>query len=227
MSADLTTVFASLQQHHIATPSYPLPECRPGVAWIWAANGIFKRGIDATLDILICVQPTRCVPGLAQLVPHVQFRTHEGRIPGQLLGAIFDHARQAGDGGAISRPVEQQYFITWRADQPRPFRVALPRQETTATRVRYEMTVQGQVLVDIHSHHAMNAYFSSTDDRDDSGLSISAVVGQIFDRSEVCVRANVYGHHAALPALTIFDRLVDCRDTYKPLKEQRRASTHD
>jgi PRTRC genetic system protein A len=206
--SQLTNVFAGLVQHHIATPTCPLPACQPGIAWIWAANGIWKRGIDGAHDILIRVAPTSPTPGLAQLVPHARSTKQPDRIPGGLLTALLDHARRAGDAsGIIARPIEQQYFITYRQGLPQPFRLAAPTQDASAASVRYEMPKQGQRLIDIHSH-LMAAFFSSTDDRDDTGLSISAVVGRIFsDHPEIAIRANVYGHHQPVPALTIFDHL--------------------
>jgi len=207
MSADLQGIFGSLLRHHIARVEDPLPPPSLGITWLWASNGIWKRGVDQTLDVLICVQPVK-TPGLAQLVPHVRWRTHEGRVPGELLTPILEHARRAADGEGILRPVEQQYFITYRTGLPRPFRVAVPEQTVSTTHIAYKMTVPGQILIDLHSHHQMDAFFSETDDRDDRGLSISAVVGHLFDEHPaITVRANVYGHRQSMPALTIFDCL--------------------
>jgi hypothetical protein len=99
VSADLSSIFASLQRHHVATIADPLPAARSGITWLWASNGIFKRGVDAALDVLICVQPTDPTPGLAQLVPHVRYASHTERIPGELLTAVLEHARRAADDG--------------------------------------------------------------------------------------------------------------------------------
>jgi len=204
---DLSAVFATLVRHHVATPTHPLPEARVGITWIWAQNGIFKRGVDSSFDILVCVGHAPRVSGLACLVPHARSTACSERIPGGLLEALLDHARRAGDGGAIVRPIEQQYFITYRQGLSRPFRLAAPTQQASAVSVRYEMPKCGQRLLDLHSHHSMAAYFSATDDRDDTGLNISAVVGRIFDKPEITIRANVYGHHQRLPPLSLFDHL--------------------
>lgn len=207
---DLRTIFSTLTQHHVATPACPLPAPKPGISWLWASNGIFKRGIDGAHDILICVTPTPPTPGLAQLIPHARSVAQSDRIPGGLLTALLDHARRAGDPRAlIARPIEQQYFITYRAGLPQPFRLAVPEQDASAVRVSYKMPRAGQLLIDLHSHHSMPAYFSDTDDRDDQGLSISAVVGHIFDRPQIAIRANVYGHRQHIPALAVFDHLPD------------------
>lgn len=197
MSADLQAIFAALSQHHTATPEQPLPPARPGLAWIWAANGIFKRGVDQHRDILIRVAPTPPTPGLATLRARVRFAGCAERLPGTLLQAIFDHASTLG-------AIEQQYFLVSVGGM---LRVWVPSQEATVGHVRYTMPEREDVvLVDLHSHHAMRAYFSSTDDRDDQGLSISAVIGRLGTaRPELVLRASVYGHHQRLDPDLIFD----------------------
>ncbi|HEU4328831.1 MAG TPA: Mov34/MPN/PAD-1 family protein [Roseiflexaceae bacterium] len=222
---DLATIFAGLHRHHTATPREPLPPPEPGVTWIWAGNGVWKRGVSSTLDLLICVHRIE-TPGLAALQPHARWRTHDGRIPGELLEGVFDHARRAGApgrGGVLSL-VEQQYFITWQDGADRPFQVEVPPQEATATSVRYELATSGVVLVDLHSHGALEAFFSSMDNDDDGGwLSVSAVIGNVVERPGIAVRLNVYGHHQRVRALDVFTTLPDdVRDTYN--RRQSHAS---
>ncbi|HEU4328843.1 MAG TPA: Mov34/MPN/PAD-1 family protein [Roseiflexaceae bacterium] len=214
--ADLAVIFADLHRHHVATPREPLPPPARGATWIWAGNGIWKRGSSAALEALICVCPVT-TPGLAELEPSVRWTTHDGRIPGALLAGLLDHARRAGAReGAVDRPIEQQYFITYQAGAARPFQVEVPPQRASATAVDYELGhLSGVPLVDLHSHHSLLAYFSPTDDRDDDGLSVSAVVGEIFKRPAIAVRINVYGHHQRVPAALVFDELPDgLRDTF-------------
>lgn len=212
MSADLAAIFGVLEQRYIVTPATPLPPAQPGIAWIWAANGIFKRGKDATLEALICVSPTALVPGLAPLVPSVCWCGRLARLPGSYLLQVLHDAQRAASATQVATPIEKQYFYIERDG----VRVVAPQaQEATATRVRYAMPAVGTVLADVHSHHAMPAYFSSTDDRDDTGLSVSAVLGNIFQRPELTVRINVYGHRQVVPAGVVFDALpVELVDTY-------------
>jgi PRTRC genetic system protein A len=210
--SDLATIFGGLTRHHTATPAALLPERRPGVTWIWAGDGIWKRGVDSALDILIRVHNST-TPGLPQLAPHVRWMAWPHLLPGRLLTPLLDNARRAASPDQAARPIERQYFLVWRDDD---VRLVAPRnQQASAVRVRYAMPA-GIVLLDVHSHHAMRAYFSPVDDDDDRGLSVSAVVGKIFDAPEITVRLNVYGHRARVSALTVFDALPDgLRDTYK------------
>lgn len=204
----LAQVFSGLVRHHIAHAGGELPPPQPGITWVWARNGVFKRGCNAHLDILIPVGRAPAVPGLAPLLPHVRWGDWPGRLPGQLLAPLLHHARRACSPDRIARPIEQQYFLVWRDGDVRL--VAPPGQDAGPGHVRYRMP-RGVVLADIHSHHGMAAYFSGTDDYDDVGLSVSAVVGRIFgDRPQIVVRLNVFGHRYQVPAALVFDRLAPC-----------------
>lgn len=204
---ELATLFSSLLHHHIATPAQPLPEAWPGITWIWHAGGVAKRGCGLGLDLLIPVGVSWAAPGLVALLPHVRI-DGVSRIPAKALDHILQHAQLCSDGRAIARPIEQQYFITYRADRPwQPIRVSVPKQTATAGHIAYEATTPGRLLVDVHSHHEMAAYWSATDNRDDTGLSISAVIGRIYTRPEIALRLNVYGHHWRIPVDLVFDGL--------------------
>ena len=217
---------SALLGHHIATAGEPLPPPAPGITWIWAADGIYKRGVSDEFDILVPLPggSTPSVPGLARLLPAVTFRRYDRRLPGQLLAGMLAHARKVCDrasGLMVMR--EQQYFVTRDRDSG-VLHARVPPQDATAGRVRYDALQSGApVLLDLHSHHQMAAYFSATDNRDDTGLGISAVIGRIFDQPEIAVRLCCYGHTHPLPALAIFDSLAGCRDTY----EDRHADAHD
>lgn len=199
---NLHAIFGALTRYHIATAASPLSEPTAGVTWVWAGNGIFKRGVDQVSDILIQVA-TVSTPGLATLAPRIHWQHYPQQLPGHLLGAILVHARRAGTDSRVACPIEQQYHIT---REQSVLRVRLPPQQASPTRVSYQLG-RAPVLCDVHSHHAMPAYFSSMDDRDDAGLSVSVVLGRIFERPEIAVRANVYGHRQLVPALAIFDAL--------------------
>lgn len=218
--SDLAAIFAHLVKHHVATPACPLPDACPGITWIWAANGVYKRGVSAELDLLIPVGISWPAPGLAKLLPHVRYKHWPQRLPGALLGPLLSDAKRAAIGDTVLRPIEKQYFFVWRDG----VRVVAPRgQDASAVHLRYAMPQSGPVLLDLHSHHGMDAYFSATDDRDDSGLSVSAVVGKIYTRPTIVVRINVFGQRHTVPALMMFDSLGPFADGYGG----DNAATHD
>jgi PRTRC genetic system protein A len=209
--SDLAAIFAGLVKHHVATPACPLPDPCPGITWIWAANGVYKRGVSSEVDLLIPVGVSWPTPGLAKLLPHVRWKRWPQRLPGAFLTPLLEDAKQAAAGGIVLRPIEKQYFFVWRAG----VRVVAPRgQDASAVHLRYAMPESGPVLLDLHSHHGMDAYFSGTDDRDDTGLSVSAVIGNIYTRPIIVVRINVFGQRHTVPALTVFDSLGPFVDGY-------------
>lgn len=209
---DLAHLFTGLVRHQIVTNGdHARCATRPGIDWLYAANGLFKRGNSPTIEIQARICPIAAeVPGLCSLMPYVRWRDWSQRLPGQLLAPLLADAQRASSSGVIARPIEKQYFFVWRNG----VRLVAPHgQDASAARVRYAMPQSGPVLLDLHSHHSMRAYFSATDDHDDAGLSVSAVIGQIFTRPEITVRLNIYGHHCLIPALVVFDSLgpfTDC-----------------
>ena len=194
----------ALSAHHVATIQQPLP-AGFGVRWVWAQNGIFKRGANATMEILLQVGTSDCVvPGLTSLLAGVRWSVWPRRIPAHWLDALLADARQA---GTTRQPIEKQYFFVHRNGAAR---LIAPRNQVgTAANVHYAMPTDEHILVDAHSHHQLagGAFFSGTDDRDDTGLSVSVVIGHIFSRPEILCRLNVYGHHQIVPAITLFDGL--------------------
>lgn len=203
---------SALLRHHIATDATPLPEPGPGICWVWAAGGIYKLGQDSTRTVLVRVGEAPDAPGLAPVLPFIHWHGYPARLPGQLLSAMLLHARKAAapiGGNGLLRPIEAQYHVCLEAGT---LKVRVPEQQASAARVTY-VPPEAPVLLDLHSHHAMPAFFSGTDDRDDTGLGVSAVIGKIFDeRPEVAVRLCCYGHTQRVSALTIFDSLGACRD---------------
>lgn len=186
--------------------------------WLVAQNGTFKRGYNQVLDIIIHVDTVPpVIPGLKPLAPMVRWLHLPSRIPGALLPPILDHARSVyGQAHGVIQPIEQQYHIVQTGHQ---LSVVVPEQHASFTTVAYTMPTES-VLCDIHSHGALPAFFSAgsaaSDDADDTGLSVSVVIGDIFADPTILCRLNVYGHRQIVPATLIFDDLGPFRDGRQP-----------
>lgn len=210
--SDLSTAFSGLVRHQIATPGCALPPANPGITWIWAHGQIFKRGATPAIEVCIPVHDTPIVPGLAPLLPFVHWAAHPRRLPGALLTPLLANAQRAVSNDRIARPIEKQYFYVWRRGAVRL--IAPTAQVGTPGSLRYEPPPADEVLCDIHSHHEMPAYFSATDDRDDTGIGVSAVIGRIFTRPTITVRLCCYGHRLRVPATLVFDSLGPFMDAW-------------
>lgn len=167
------------------------PEGEPGLFYdyILAGNGLFVRARGPLLAATVMVAPAE-VRGLAPLEEKAEL-TH-GRIP------RFLHDLAVGI--LAADPTREQYLaITWEGE----YRLRKPPQEGEPGGVEYE-PVPGAVL-DIHSHGAMHAFWSGTDNQDEQGLRLSMVEGRLdMLLPEVELRVGVYGYFAPLAISEIF-----------------------
>ena len=80
----------------------------------------------------------------------------------------------------------------------------VPVQDEGDANVVYE--VGDSVVLDIHSHAHMPAFFShQTDDKDETGLKLYAVVGRLNATPVVKLRVGVYGYFHSLTWRDVFD----------------------
>lgn len=173
--------------------------------YILAGNGVFVRAethfFHAQLPIAACV-----VRGLSPL--ETTFRLKVGRIPERLLAAVLADARQArqGDGG-LNEVLYQFHHHGQRVQ------VQKPRQRASAVSVVAAGDSAPTILCELHSHGNMPAYFSQTDDADEQGACLYAVIGRLDSKPEIRLRVGVYGYWRALPVTAVFtDRgsFVEC-----------------
>lgn len=112
-----------------------------------------------------------------------------GKLPVHLLDEIVQFFRQV----MTIKKAEQEAMahVLWnekdKDSTDRGYRIAIPNQTVSKASVKYEHDhiERGDIIVlDIHSHNTMGAFFSGTDDNDDKkGIFFSGVVGNL-DRRE-------------------------------------------
>src|SRR5262249_26982287 len=124
--------------------------------------------------------------------------------PAQAVDVMLERARQAERGG---HPIEILFHLEWAAGQ---WLLHVPPQEGSASHVRPledgADSSYARVLIEVHSHHGMDAYWSETDNRDErSGFRLYGVLGRIFTHPVLRVRVGMHGHFLQVPAAQIFD----------------------
>ena len=166
----------------------------PGEAYTYAmaGNGLFLEADNGLIRARVLLAGA-VVRGLAPLEPFLELR--HGPIPAHLLALAI---------GAMPADVESYAAIVWDG---LTYRVAFPPQERGGAHVTYE-PVPGTV-VGIHSHGAMEAFFSYQDDRDEQGFQVSMVVGHL-DQLLPTARARLclYGYFAPLRLGEVADGLL-------------------
>jgi PRTRC genetic system protein A len=175
------------------TPKGLLGEPGIGYNYILARNGLFIRAENDHLEAIVPIfqlEEGRPVRGLAPMEKRVTLK--HGPIP---VG-IWERAYNT----LMEDPSSECYMaIVWVRGS---YELAVPPQAATAASVAYERP--RNLVVDIHSHGAIKAFFSATDNQDDQGLKISIVVGNLdkgpWYPDRIASRVCIYGYYAPVDA---------------------------
>lgn len=157
-----------------------------GYAEIYAitSEGIIKhhklRGQNRYVRVKVDKIPNFEAPRLTQAISFLP----AGKIPraifDQVLAFFYKVMEVNGD-----RALEAMAWICYNQEQG--YHVIVPPQQVGGASVTYDWSAVPpgtSIIVDIHSHNNMNAFFSGTDDRDDGGnISFSGVVGQMLSET--------------------------------------------
>ena len=181
--------------HHSVYRGVTVPLTAPAYDYLVAGNGLFKRAASPHVCAQIPVTLAR-VAGLPDLDDPVHVAVRPGRIPGRLLYAVLADARQC-----AWRHQEQMYSFAFEGQA---VRLSRPVQRAGAAQVRYAADAGDGVVCDLHSHHTMGAFFSSTDDADEQGFRFYAVIGDVLGKPALRLRLGMYGDFLDLPATALF-----------------------
>jgi PRTRC genetic system protein A len=183
-----------LIQHLVVKEDGTLPETSHCLyAYVLAGNGVFLKAKREGLDVLMPVASLNIV-GLPTLLPYVHLSCS---VPKNLLLTALELARQ-------SFPNEILFWFNlgdcWSMD--------VPQQWTRLSGVMPldSMDAKGtRALIDLHSHGALRPFFSATDNRDEQGFRIYAVLGDVNRKPTICARVGVYSHYFDIPASIVFE----------------------
>lgn len=180
----------------------PIPDCL--YAYIMAGNGVFLYAKRDDLEVLIPASRA-IIAGLPPLESFVNLP----RVPAILMHHILQASRE-------NLPNEILFWFNFDHDQRRwnvdaPLQVCRP---ASVYPVDKRDPLGTKALIDLHSHALMEPFFSPTDDKDEQGFRIFAVIGNVNERPEVRVRVGVYGNYWDIPASMIFELPEEIRDAY-------------
>jgi PRTRC genetic system protein A len=187
--------------NHILATLPELPEYGPYLyEYVIAGNGVFVRACRPGLEALIPVKVFG-IAGWKNVMPYVRLSS---RVPVQLI-------RRALASSVEALPNEALFWFALD-EQSNAWTIYRPRQIRTPTSVRPvdpEDPYGAIALVDLHSHNVMRPFFSTTDDRDETGLRIYAVIGSINVHSNrpprIRVRVGIFGHTYPVPASGVYE----------------------
>jgi len=157
--------------------------------YILGSNGIFIEAASTLLAARIQAADGE-VRGLAPVETNITLAL--GRIPQHFFDLALDTF--------LVEPDKEHYVaVTGSAG----YHFYVPVQDNNGGSVIYE--VGEAVVLDLHSHGYMKAFFSGQDDRDENGLKLYGVVGRLNATPVVKLRIGVYGYFKTLAWGDIFD----------------------
>ncbi len=158
--------------------------------YIFASNGTFLRAENRFMEAIIPIleAPQSTVRGLHMLSASIALKVPP--IPASVLQDILVDARKMRtDTDQLNEVLYRFHYDGIRV------RIERPSQDTTPVSVEAMGDGGADVILEIHSHGNMRAFWSSTDDADEKGFRIYGVIGRLdSDAPEIRLRVGVYGY---------------------------------
>jgi PRTRC genetic system protein A len=206
-------MFNNLVTYHIHKQDPLPPSDALAYQYILAGNGLFVRA-ETRFFTAVLLAAACTVRGLAPL--RRRFRLKYPRLPAQLLHAVLADGRRARQpDGRLNETLYQIHH------HGRTVQVRKPAQQGTATSVVAVGGDDPAVVCDLHSHGHMPAFFSPTDDADEQGLRLYAVMGRLDSVPEMRLRLGVCGYWQPLLLTAVFSDAGPFLDLYN-FKERER-----
>lgn len=189
----------ALIQHQFYTDPDQLKEPSTAALEYWVAqNGVFVRGQRPELEALLPVSRHEDkVCGLGILHPFVTLT----KLKAAWLDIVVGLARD---------DLPKEILFHWTQTPEGNWELAIPEQTQSVAHCKPTETGHGssahRAVIEIHSHGGCPAYFSATDDADETGgFRIYGVLGKLHQvKPELLLRVGLFGHFWIIPASTVF-----------------------
>lgn len=166
------------------------------------SNGVFicaeRPGLEVCFPIAECQ-----IRGLADVEPLIRF--DRPKVPEKYVAKMLELSMENCDDGKMR---ETLFHLMW-LDKEQRWRLDMPKQHCAGASVKPLEDGPGSsydlALIEVHSHHEMDAFFSSQDDADEQGFRIYGVLGEIFTEPKLRVRVGCFGQFWEVPASEIFE----------------------
>lgn len=174
-----------------------LPPMSASAIEYWLSrNGVFVRaqrqGIKACFPIANCR-----IALLATIEPY--FQMEYPRVPMEITKLMLLLSEEAGENEIL-------FHLSFQTGH---WHLEVPAQIATPTSVMPLVSSIGssyeRALIEVHSHANMSSEFSETDNREETGFRIFAVLGKLKSQPEINARIGIYSHFYSLPASWVFE----------------------
>lgn len=195
--------------------SIPLPPIATGVfcEYVTASNGVFVRSIRPGLEAMIPVANStpNTIKGLPSIEPYLHLGARS--VPLELVLSICTKAAFSKDNSGNLTEI----LFHLSLDSSNQWQLTIPLQTTTRTSCQpLDNLSCSTALIECHSHGEMPAFFSSTDDADERGFRLYAVLGKVNTLNpEILVRIGIFGHYSLIKASSVLALPYFITDAYQ------------
>lgn len=172
--------------------------------YILAGNGLFLRAGTPWWEVMM---PLLRYPVRGLLPVQPVFRLLIGRLPETLLAAAYQSALTAREKNGVLREALYSFHV-----QEKQVRLIRPRQVATPVNVTSAGLDDPTILLELHSHGHMPAFWSETDNHDEQGIRLYGVMGRLDSEPEIKFRVGVCGHWQPLFVQQLFTGTAGFRD---------------
>jgi len=172
--------------------------------YIMASNGVFIEVESPLISARIPVAECE-IRGLAPIETKISLLY--GSIPQRFFDLALD---------LFLTDISSEHYVAITGD--RGYHFYIPVQDKSAGGVVYE--VGTSVVLEIHSHGQMAAWFSSIDNKDETGLKLYGVIGSLDAVPVVKLRIGAYGYFKDLRWRDVFDGSLVGAVEYEKAKEE-------
>ena len=160
-----------------------------GYNYLMAAGGLYINALGPYLAARFLIAPAE-IRGLS---PSLEILTlSNGLIP----KILFDLALNA----FLADPDRERYLaITW----DNGYHLWQPEQDISKAKVEYQ--TMDNVVMELHSHGCMSAFFTDQDNKDEQGFRIYGVIGKLRERPTFKLRVGVYGYFQDIKFADVFE----------------------
>jgi PRTRC genetic system protein A len=190
-------MFTNLIGYQFATTTEWPPKTAIGYQYVVGRNGIFIHDANPFFEVVTPVTAFTLRGDLPPVTPDIRLR--QPKLPGTMLEKIIVDARQAKRHGLLIEAFYAIYRFGTKVS------VVKPRQDASLSHVTTPGGNESNLFMHIHTHGAGDAYFSSTDNKDEQGLNLYAVLGNLNRPiPSIALRVGVHGHFLPLQLADLF-----------------------
>lgn len=185
--------------------------------YILGGNGLFLRAQRPELETIIPVFHHK-VYGLPTIKPYLKLIP--GLVPKEIVTEMWRRSVMATD--TNGKGTEILFHLTavnnrWQLIQPEQIASPFSCQPSHDGAGSSYLTA----AIECHSHNSMPAFFSATDDADEGGVRVYAVLGKIFSsQPEIAVRIGIYRNYFLIPAVWVFELPIFLKDVLETHENQ-------